>query len=283
MILFRQAKDLQDHLREIGNKTISTGFVPTMGALHHGHISLVATCKEQSDVGICSIFVNPTQFNDPKDFEKYPITIGEDILKLEKAGCDILFMPSVEEMYPSGTTPSSHYNLGLIEKILEGKYRPGHFQGVCQVVERLLRIVQPDKLFMGQKDYQQVLVIKRLIDLLQLKLELVVGKTIREPTGLAMSSRNMRLNETEKEQALRIYKCLKNIKDQYKEISFDKLVEETKEHLLKAGFSKVDYVSISDANTLHPLGEYEAGTKHIALVAAFIGNVRLIDNMILDE
>ena len=194
------------------------GFVPTMGALHAGHISLINDSKKASDLTVCSIFVNPTQFNDPKDFEKYPITIEKDIAMLEAAGCDILFLPEVAEMYPGGTSTSIHYELGYLETILEGHYRPGHFQGVCMIVHRLLDIVKPDNLYIGQKDYQQSMVIKKLIELTGMKelVDLNISPTLREAGGLAMSSRNMRLTEQERVKATAIYKTLHLIKEQLK-------------------------------------------------------------------
>ena len=164
MILLKKLElRIPGHSAEKG-KTI--GFVPTMGALHAGHISLIKASKNENPITVCSIFVNPTQFNDPKDFEKYPVTIEKDIDMLKEAGCDVLFLPSVEEMYPEGIVTENHYDLGYLETILEGKFRPGHFQGVCMVMQRLLKIVSRIDLYLGQKDYQQCMVIKRLIELM---------------------------------------------------------------------------------------------------------------------
>ena len=170
-------------------------------------------------MGTClfrSIFINPTQFNDPTDFKKYPVTLEKDIVMLEAAGCDILFLPSVEEIYPDGTTTTMHYDLGYLETILEGHYRPGHFQGVCMVVHRLLDIVKPDNLYIGQKDYQQCMVIKRLIELIGMKdlIQVNISPTLREPDGLAMSSRNMRLSDEERKNAVNIYQTLHFVKEQ---------------------------------------------------------------------
>src|SRR5690349_12723387 len=208
MILFKKTADLRNWLETQRSNAKMIGFVPTMGALHAGHISLIRSALIDNDIVVCSIFVNPTQFNDPKDFEKYPITLEKDIDMLEEAGCAVLFLPSVHEMYPEGTetSKSKTYQLGTIEKILEGQYRPGHFQGVCNIVDRLLNKVEPDALYLGQKDYQQCMVINKLLELTSRsgKTKLVICPTLREPDGLAMSSRNMRLNETDRKTAATI-------------------------------------------------------------------------------
>jgi len=161
MIIYKRIADIQKRLMDAGVQGLSTGFVPTMGALHSGHISLIAKAKKDTDIVVCSIFVNPIQFNDPEDFEKYPVTIDADIYLLEKAGCTILFLPAVEEIYPEGLKKNVQFKVGFIETILDGKYRPGHFQGVCQVVHRLLEIITPRKIYLGQKDFQQCMVIKK--------------------------------------------------------------------------------------------------------------------------
>src|ERR1700691_4943551 len=193
MILFKRSAHLYRWLNHETVSGKSIGFVPTMGALHEGHISLITISKKETDITVCSIFVNPTQFNDPRDFQKYPITLEKDIALLEQAGTDVLFLPEVEEIYPKGTSGLEHYDLGRIETLLEGQYRPGHFQGVCQVMRRLLDVVRPDDLFMGQKDYQQCMVLQRLLELRGMPTRLHRCPILREPDGLAMSSRNMGL------------------------------------------------------------------------------------------
>lgn len=283
MIVFKEAATATKYLEQLRHDGRRIGFAPTMGALHAGHISLIERSKQSCDITVCSIFVNPTQFNDPKDFEKYPVTLSNDILLLENASCDILFLPSVHEIYPNGTEAAHHYDLGQIEYLLEGKYRPGHFQGVCQVVHRLLSIVQPDELFMGQKDYQQCLVIKRLVQLLELPVEVITSTTFREASGLAMSSRNLRLNEPEKHEAAAIAAMLQYIKENYKKAPFSRLREYATAQLLASGFTAVDYVSIANADTLQDEDTLKPGQKLVALIAAFIGEVRLIDNMVLAE
>lgn len=280
MILLKKATDLAKWLeaRKKNNKLI--GFVPTMGALHAGHISLIETAKKKNRVIVSSIFVNPTQFNNPKDFQKYPVTIENDIEMLENADCDILFLPSVQEMYPDPASPKKNYHLGYLETVLEGKYRPGHFQGVCTVVERLLEIVKPNNLYLGQKDYQQCMVITKLIELNNLdeKIKINICPTLREADGLAMSSRNMRLKEDERKAASAIYQSLAFIKDTIKKGNLTPVKQKAQALLEQVGF-KTDYVEIADAQNLSLIHEWDGQQKIVALIAAYINEVRLIDNM----
>ncbi len=281
MILFKTIEGLQNYLLQQTNDYQSIGFVPTMGALHQGHLSLITLSKKVNAITTCSIFINPTQFNDNKDFEKYPVTIENDILLLEKAGCDVLFLPSADEIYPNGTTLKEKYDLGYLETVLEGKFRPNHFQGVCQVVQRLLEIVKPTQLFLGQKDYQQWMVIRRLIALMEMPIELIIGPTLRENSGLAMSSRNVRLTEKDKIKSVAIYESLQFIKRNYTTSSLELLKHQAISNLLNTGFEKIDYVEICNAATLEPIKEGDRTTKAVILVAAFLNGVRLIDNMVL--
>jgi pantoate--beta-alanine ligase len=287
MVLFKKSEDLSKWIETQRTLTpsgqfFSMGFVPTMGALHQGHISLIEASKTENNVTVCSIFVNPTQFNDPKDFEKYPVTIETDIEKLEAAGCDVLFLPAVSEIYPQGTRPSKQYELGFLETVLDGKFRPGHFQGVCQVVERLLQIVKPTQLFLGQKDYQQCMVISKLIDLMgwSNKLKINICPTLREADGLAMSSRNMRLTNDERIKAVAIYQCLNHLKENIKPGNLQYLKEAAFKKLEQEGF-KPDYISIADAYSLKEIVNWDGHQKPVALIAAFLNEVRLIDNMVL--
>lgn len=283
MILFKTIEPFREYLEKASLHNKKIGFVPTMGALHPGHLSLVQASKQATDITVCSIFVNPTQFNDPRDFEKYPITIEQDILLLEKQGCDVLFLPSVQEIYPGGTTGGKVYQLGYLETILEGSFRPGHFQGVCQVVERLFTIVQPDLAFFGQKDYQQCMVIRKLLELTGLDKTITIHiiPTLRETSGLAMSSRNMRLSEEDKQRATAIYQALLYIQQHLAKESIPTLIAKTQAQLLQAGFEKIDYVAIANADTLEPVESWNGKTSLVALVAAFLGGVRLIDNLVL--
>jgi len=283
MILFKRAADLHKHIDNQRNSGKNIGFVPTMGALHEGHLSLIRKSKSATGLTVCSIFVNPTQFNDPADFEKYPITTDKDIALLLSAGCDLLFLPDVSEMYPDGMQTKSRYDLGEMETLLEGKFRPGHFQGVCQVVQQLLLQVKPDALFMGQKDYQQCMVINRLLQLTgnSEKIQLHVCPTLREPDGLAMSSRNRRLNTAQRETAVTIYHTLSFLKEQLKAGDLEAIQKTALDQLQSAGF-RTDYLVIADATTLQPVTCWDGKQQLVALVAAFLGEVRLIDNFPLN-
>jgi pantoate--beta-alanine ligase len=279
MILIKDIISLKKQLSlyQKVNKTI--GFVPTMGALHAGHISLIQKSNEVNDITVCSIFVNPTQFNNPIDLQKYPITIEADIDKLEKANCSILFLPSVSEMYMSNEKPL-HYNLGALETLLEGKYRPGHFQGVCIIVDKLLAVVMPNTLYLGRKDYQQCMVIGKMMEEKYDKIKLQICDTIRESDGLAMSSRNMRLNEKERVQALKIIESLMMIKNNIKAGNLLALKKAATFFLETNGY-KVDYTEIADAKTLALQTDWDGKRKLVALVAAYLNEVRLIDNIVL--
>ncbi len=281
MRLFKKLTDLQRFLGNERAKGSQIGFVPTMGALHPGHLSLIQQSTEQNACTVCSIFVNPTQFNDPKDFEKYPVTIEKDIDLLEKAGCHVLFLPAVEEIYPSGTQPVKHYDLGFLETVLEGSYRKGHFRGVCMVVHRLLDIVQPHNLYLGQKDYQQCMVIKKLIELINVPVNVTICPTLREADGLAMSSRNMRLNEDERKKAVAIFQALHFLKANFEKGSLENIIVKAKAKLKENGF-KTDYLAIADADTLEILTEWDGKRKAVALAAAYLNEIRLIDNIMLN-
>ncbi len=229
---------------------------------------------------MCSIFVNPTQFTNSSDFDKYPITIEQDINLLEKAGCDIVFLPSVDEMYPAGDVAET-YDLGYIETILEGKYRPGHFQGVCRIVDKLLTATRPHTLYIGQKDYQQCMVIDKLIDLKNHPVQLKICETLREPNGLAMSSRNLRLSEAAKQEASIIIQTLGQLQQNLQPGDTQHLIEVAQQTLTSHGFV-VDYVAIASAKDLSPIKIWDGQQKAVALVAATINEVRLIDNIFLN-
>lgn len=283
MILFKKTAELRRWLDTWKKKDSKVNFVPTMGALHAGHLSLIEASKQAVTVTVCSIFVNPTQFNDRKDFEKYPSILEQDIYLLEKSGCDLLFLPSEKEIYPDEASKKKHYDLGYLETILEGKYRPGHFQGVCMVVHRLLEIIRPNSLYLGQKDFQQSIVIKKLIGLIGMdkQIGVIIAPTMREKNGLAMSSRNMRLNENEKEKASVIYRSLCMIKDGLSKKPVAELKNEAIKMIKESGL-KVDYFEIADTESLLPVNKGNEQKKLIALAAATINEVRLIDNILLN-
>lgn len=280
MIIFKKARQVSDYLNRQKNEGKKIGFVPTMGALHNGHLHLIDTCRNSNDITVCSIFVNPTQFNNSDDLKNYPVTISKDIEGLINHQCDILFLPSVKEMYPEDYV-MKQYNLGKIENKLEGYYRPGHFQGVCQAVDRLLEIVQPHNLYMGQKDYQQCIVISKLLEIngKGKTMQLNIVSTVREIDGLAMSSRNLRLDEEQRKLATSIFKELNFIKQHIRDRSLEELKRSASEHLIQKGF-KVDYVEIANAEDLSTANNTSG--KLVALAAATTGNVRLIDNMVLN-
>ena len=280
MIVFKQVQDLMAELNNYRSNGFSIAFVPTMGALHQGHISLLEKAHALNTVIVASIFVNPTQFNEAMDFNKYPKTIEHDVYKLEKAGCDLLFLPSVMEMYPDGSMLHKTYELGYLDNLLEGSSRPGHFQGVCQVMERLLSIVEPDRLVLGQKDYQQCMVISKLVSLSGTPIEILIGDTLRETDGLAMSSRNLRLSYEARTKAPLIYETLVWIKQQLKPGNLKSIKKQATNNLNAGGF-KTDYVEIANANSLQIVDEWDGQSALVILVAAFIDEIRLIDNLLV--
>ena len=282
MIIIHRAHLLIDYLGKQRSKGLTIGFVPTMGALHEAHINLINHSATVSDITVCSIFVNPTQFNDPADYNNYPKTLETDIRKLSASKVTVIYVPPVSEVYREGVVALEHYDLGYLETILEGKFRPGHFQGVCQVMSRLLKTVDPDYLFMGEKDYQQCMVIRKLLTNLDQNISLVTRPTIREKDGLAMSSRNTRLTPEQRKQAPLIYQTLSEIKSRLAPGNLEQLKQAATMKLTNGGF-RVEYVEIADADTLSPVAEWPGNSKLVALTAAFLGDVRLIDNMLLND
>jgi pantoate--beta-alanine ligase len=268
---------LQQYLSQAraGGKTI--GFVPTMGALHQGHLSLIQQAQQQCDLVVCSIFVNPTQFNDPTDLEKYPRPIQEDIKKLEAIGCDVLFEPAVNEIYDEHE--HWHLAIGPLENLLEGKFRPGHYQGVTQVVCKLFSLVKPDTAFFGQKDYQQCLVIAQMVKLLQIPVKVEVCPIQREPDGLAMSSRNIHLTPQDRLHALVLYKTLSYVSKKFHIDNLAQLKSEAENTIKSEPGVELGYFEIADGDTLLPANTNSQTI--VALVAAKVGNTRLIDNIIL--
>ncbi|UFH56697.1 pantoate--beta-alanine ligase [Spirosoma sp. KNUC1025] len=278
MIRFDTIVSLRQHLNTL-RQHHTIGLIPTMGALHEGHITLIEKAKQENDVVVSSIFVNPVQFNNADDLARYPRTLEEDCQKLEAVGCDIVFTPSVHEMYPEPV--ALRLNFGELETIMEGAFRPGHFNGVGIVVAKLFNIIQPDRAYFGQKDLQQVAVIRRLIRDLSFPVELVRCPTIRETDGLAMSSRNRNLTSSEREQAISLFQAL----TMARELLTEGYTPEQTKAAVTGFFNdrvsfRLEYVEIVNADTLQIAGEVLAPGQTAICLAAHLGKVRLIDNLV---
>lgn len=274
--------EYQKTIEQTSIKSHKIGFVATMGALHQGHASLISLAKKECDIVVCSIFINPSQFNNPNDFATYPKTIDKDIELLKQANCDILFLPSVEEIYPKKQNLNT-YSLSGLDVMFEGEKRPGHFNGVCNVVHRLFKIICPQKAYFGKKDFQQLAIIKHMSKNLNLNVEIVGCQTAREKNGLAKSSRNLLLSEKAKSDAGVIFNSMKKAKEKLKEIEIPDIILAVKNELKKIPNSKIDYVNIAETSTLKPINKLKEGQKIVMLIAVFVENVRLIDNLMLNE
>lgn len=285
MEVFEKIKELKQYLASAKKSGKSIGFVPTMGALHLGHIALINESKQQNDITVCSVFVNPTQFNDKTDLDKYPRTLEADKKLLEAAQCDVLFAPSVNEIYPvannSDEQKTINVNLGLLDKVMEGAMRPGHFRGVIQVVSRLFDIVEPNKAYFGQKDFQQLAVIKAMTKQLNYPVDIVGCSIVRENDGLAMSSRNVRLNADERAAAPLISKTLFKVKELADKLSSEELKILVAHELADSAHLKLEYFEIVNSETLQPINKPEEVAHSVACIAVWAGKVRLIDNVIL--
>ncbi|MBL7829168.1 MAG: pantoate--beta-alanine ligase [Saprospiraceae bacterium] len=277
MYIFKKITDLQRLIRQSG---VPVGFAPTMGALHDGHLELIRMAKQDGCLAVASIFVNPTQFNDPKDLEKYPRMPEKDAALLDSAGCDVLFIPSVEEVYPPGVDLTVSLDFGALDQVMEGKFRPGHFKGMATVVNRLLDIVRPQRLYMGQKDYQQLSIVRDMIRQLQLPVELVMCPTVREPDGLAMSSRNLRLSLEMRGIAPIIHQTLQWAKKALEAGQSASVIQEEALEKLQAAGLTPEYFEIVNGITLLPVTSAKEATSIVACTAAFAGEVRLIDNLV---
>jgi pantoate--beta-alanine ligase len=280
MLLFKKNEDLQKHISSLKADGKSIGFVPTMGALHDGHLSLLHRSKKQTDFTVCSIFVNPSQFNDAADLQNYPRTPSEDVAMLLEAGCDALYMPAVAEVYPANLKVPPPPDLGYLAQPMEGKHRPGHFEGMAQVVRRLLDIVAPDKLFMGQKDFQQFTIVRQMLLQLKSNVQIVLCPIVREADGLAMSSRNTRLTEAQRQLAPLIYRTLSEAKAKVHSHFPKNIMAEAMRQLAVEGMEPA-YFEIVDGNSLKPINLFEDTDYAVACAAAKLGAVRLIDNMVL--
>lgn len=278
MLVFTQIGPLKAYLSS-QKPSHSIGFVPTMGALHSGHLSLVKLSKRANDITVASIFVNPTQFNNPNDLAHYPRTLPLDMILLEQVGCDVLFCPQTDEVYEPNE-PIEKYNWGAITHSLEGAHRPGHFDGVITIVRKLFTWVGPTRAYFGKKDYQQCAVIQELVNKFHLPIALEFGETLREPDGLAMSSRNARLSVDERQLAVQVSKALFDAKANHQQ-----LVSEAQQSIATffegEPLFRLEYIAIVDKDHLTPLAPNKPTTGSVALIAVWCGNVRLIDSMIL--
>lgn len=280
MEIFKTRVAIHKYLNDLKSKGNSVGFVPTMGALHEGHLSLIEAAGKKTDTVVCSIFVNPTQFTEKKDLENYPRPIEEDVQKLEAANCDVLFLPEVDEMYDSND--HWHIELNNLDNILEGEIRPGHYQGVTQIVKKLFDIIRPDYAFFGQKDFQQFIVISYMVKKLAIDVQLISCPIIREKDGLAMSSRNVYLSEEDRKNALSLFQALSKARSDFNNLSIAEIRINAWNYLSKSKGIMVEYFELYNTQTFEPALKKQ-GENVIALVAARVGNIRIIDNMILSN
>lgn len=281
MWLFKTIDSLQSHLKKLQSEGKSIGFVPTMGALHRGHLRLLEECKIHADISVCSIFVNPTQFNDPGDLTSYPITIESDMDQLIRLGCDVLFLPDVDTVYPNGTEIKEKIDFGRMAIIAEGESRPGHFDGMAQVVERLLRIVGPEFIFMGQKDLQQSIIVKKLVELKNLKTQVVRVDTVREEDGLALSSRNVRLNQDQRQDAKALSSVLFAIRDKASAGTASKDLKKLGYEIISQYPSiELEYLELVSMPDMMDFETLEAGKEYAALIGVNVESTRLLDNVV---
>lgn len=280
MRIFEKIDKMQAFLTAHNVKNDAIGFVPTMGALHQGHISLIKRALVENEVVVCSIFVNPTQFNKQEDLDNYPRTLEEDLKKLEQAGCHVAFVPSVAEMYPK--PDNRKFDFGDLEHVMEGEFRPGHFNGVGVVVSKLLEIVKPHRAYFGQKDFQQLAVIRKLVKLINSPVEVIGCPTMREDDGLAMSSRNLRLSADDRKHSLLLYQALTKAKQMADEgKSPDEIRGEVKALFDASQNVELEYFEIANSETLQPVTDWKNAQESTACIAAWLNGVRLIDNMTL--
>jgi pantoate--beta-alanine ligase len=279
MEVFYTIQDIKSFVDKHKNNNKTIGFVPTMGALHQGHLSLIDKSVADTDITIASIFVNPTQFNNPDDLKNYPRDIDTDLKFLSKQGCNAVFVPSEKEMYPEKDTRV--FDFDRLDLIMEGEHRPGHFNGVAQIVSKLFDTVSPHKAFFGQKDFQQVAIIRKMIEKLNYNIDIVACEIIREPDGLAMSSRNLLLTPEHRKAAPVIYKTLLQSKKQFKKfISIDELKNFVYTNINNIELLNIEYFEVVEEKTLQPVKEFKKGQKLVGSIAVWAGKVRLIDNII---
>lgn len=277
MQVIKHINELQTILNNKRNEGLSIGFVPTMGALHQGHLSLVDIAGQQTSFVVVSIFVNPTQFNDKGDLERYPRDLQKDVDLLSLSPCQLVFAPEADEIYPEPDT--RQFNFGTLEQVMEGKFRPGHFNGVAQVVSRLFDIVQPDKAFFGQKDFQQLAIIKEMVRKLNIPVEIIPCPIIREPDGLAMSSRNMLLNADQRQAAVHISATLYEAQNKTGDLSVEQLCNWVVERINENEYLNTEYFEIVNDTTLLPVVSWNDNCTKVGCIAVHCGKIRLIDNM----
>ena len=282
MQLFKRVNHISPYIAYLKSMGFSIGFAPTMGALHQGHLSLVKHAINHSNISVASLFVNPTQFNEPSDLEKYPRTFEADTTLLYNQGLHVLFAPDVEDIYPAEGIQTPTFDFQGLDTVLEGVHRPGHFAGVAQVVHRLLEIVKPDHLYMGQKDYQQWTLIFDLLRQMKSDIELIMVPTVREWDGLAMSSRNRRLTDSWRQKAPKIFEILNWVQSNIEKIPPKELSQIATKKLVEESFHP-EYLSIVDGYSLLPVDNMEDHQKVVVCVAAWAGDIRLIDNLILKD
>src|SRR6188768_402815 len=283
MFISKRVPHVREWIAKHKRENTALGFVPTMGALHDGHISLVQKSKSQCDLTLVSVFVNPLQFNDPEDLKKYPRPVESDIEKIYRAQADVLFLPDVVDVYPQDEHDIVNFDPGPMGEVMEGKFRPGHFKGVAEVVYRFLKIIEPDKLYLGQKDFQQVAIIRKLISDLNLPVEVVVGPTLRESNGLAMSSRNMRLTDQGKEEAAILFKTLTSGKKYFDHGEAPALIVQHAMQAFREKNMEPEYFEIVDGKTLQPYDGTMESNFVVACCAVKVEGIRLIDNVIYKQ
>ncbi|WOC51482.1 pantoate--beta-alanine ligase [Bergeyella porcorum] len=282
MKVLNSRQELSHYIESVKKSNKTIGFAPTMGALHQGHLSLYQAAKKENDIVISSIFVNPTQFNNPEDLEKYPRTIEADLKALEESQTvDAVYLPEVKDLYPDGLK-SQAYDFDGLEKEMEGKFRPGHFDGVGTVVEELFNQVKPDNAYFGEKDFQQLAIIKKMVEKKQISVNIIGAPILREPHGLAMSSRNERLTPEQRQNAKIIYKTLKQVNDWFRVISIPEIHERVNTIFENAKDFELEYFTIANEKDLKETDFFYKDQSYRAFIAVFAGPVRLIDNIHLD-
>ncbi|MBS9773968.1 MAG: pantoate--beta-alanine ligase [Tenacibaculum sp.] len=278
MKIFYKKTELKKYLSELKKGEKSIGFVPTMGALHKGHLSLIKKAKSKNDVCVVSIFVNPTQFDNKEDLEKYPKTLEDDIKLLQSVNCDVLYAPTADDVY-DGNVKSTKFDFDGLEHQMEGKFREGHFDGVGTVVKALFEIVTPNKAYFGKKDFQQLQIIKKLVEKYDIPVKIKPCAIYREKDGLAMSSRNVRLTKEHRKEAPIIYKILKKAKKKFKKKSLQETILWVEKKFSKNKLLELEYFTIADEKTLITSKEKQKGVKYRGFIAVYAGKIRLIDNL----